>query len=289
MTAEPTDVRGSFRTLARRLVRESFPDRTLDEVDHYVARAEARIHGRMFRPKPDPNFGFIVVVALVRNDAPELARWETQWRFLSSAMRSALDYADMNDVEWHDSGDSVVLFVSPPDRAGRVSHFVAHLAHQLAGAGRSRRDDDRLRVRVALHVGHLIRHETGWGGSAVVTAMRLVDSESLRSAMTAVRGAALAIIASDMFYRDVVGHDYRGGLDPSAFRAVDVTGKELHQQAWIWVPGEAHPSPLPGTVQVRSDRSTIVGGPIVGDRVGGGKVVYGTEGTRDGNGPDDRR
>jgi hypothetical protein len=283
MTAEPTDVRGSFRMLAERLVRESFPERTPDEVDDYVARAEARIRRTASRPDRFQMFGSIIVVAFDGYGARDLAWQERQRSFLRSAMSSALDYVGMNDVEQNDRGDGVVLVVPPPPERG-VGGFVAYLAGELTREGRSRHDHDRLRVRVALHEGSLEWQEDGWTGSALVTALRLVDAEPLRQAMTAAPEAPLALIASDEFHQKVVRADYFEELAPSAFRPVDVASKELPTRAWIWLPGEAHPSPAAAVKFDRSlsDRPLFIGGSITGDRVGGGKVVHRPDGTRDG-------
>ena len=58
---------------------------------------------------------------------------------------------------------------------------------------------DRIRLRMALHAGEIIRYEHGAAGAAINLAFRLVDAEPLKAALEGSSGA-LAVIVSSWFF-----------------------------------------------------------------------------------------
>jgi len=60
-----------------------------------------------------------------------------------------------------------------------------------------------MRLRVALHAGEVHLDGTGFGGASVVTVMRLIEADTLRSVLkTAPQD--LVVIVSELLHRDVV-------------------------------------------------------------------------------------
>jgi hypothetical protein len=98
----------------------------------------------------------------------------------------------------------------------------------------------KVRLRVALHQGLVhLDSANGFAGEAVVVVCRLLDALPLKRALAAFTGAAIAVIASESVFRDVVRHQY-DGLRPDRFRQVEVSlpAKGFRQSAWIYVPDE---------------------------------------------------
>jgi len=282
MTVESNNVRGGFRMLADRLVRESFPDYSPDEINDYIARAEARIRRNAARLKPQEMFGVIIVVA-VNEPRMRFFEGESEPDFVSSRVDYALRSSEIYDVERVGSGDGVIIAV-PSDAP--FDKFITYLAASLV------RFEGR--VRVALHEGRLYRGEDGWKGHDLVHAVRLAGAEPLRQALAAAPWEPLALIVSATLHDSLVGRltfpsapDSRGNLQLSSFRPVDVTLGELHSLAWIWSPndtGPMRPYPPPKYRQARS-RLTFSGDQVHGDQV----IRGGKGGTEDGEGPGGRR
>jgi hypothetical protein len=128
-------------------------------------------------------------------------------------------------------------------------------------------DDDRIRLRVAAHAGHVEQGANGFVGNAVVRTCRLLDSAVLRTALGEHTHAALALLLSDSLYEDVVGHG-RGGLMPADFIAVRVADarKSFGADAHLHIPGvrlAAAPADT-GPAQSPTFRVDVAGGGRVG-------------------------
>jgi hypothetical protein len=113
----------------------------------------------------------------------------------------------------------------------------------LADVNRTAGENYRLRPRIAVDFGEVVLDPPHAQGDAVVRAARLRDAPALREAMSADLGASLGLIVSDRFHDEVVRHGERG-LDPAAFRAVEVTVKTFSERGWVHLPGAtARPAP----------------------------------------------
>ncbi|WP_433261776.1 hypothetical protein ACQPZF_27740 [Actinosynnema sp. CS-041913] len=169
---------------------------------------------------------------------PEAAR--AQRRFVElldrARRRAGLDDADV-DVE--PSGDGVfVLLPAGVDETVVIPSLVEGIRAGLTDLNRDLNDRARLRLRVAMHRGHVAAGANGWLGSAVTTVHRLLDSDALRRALADTPAADFALMVSDVLYRDVIVDGYQP-LDPGEFAAVvaAVPAKQFAEPAWLYVPG----------------------------------------------------
>ena len=96
------------------------------------------------------------------------------------------------------------------------------------------RSVDRIRLRMAIGVGLVEQNAAGFGGPMIVDMTRLVDSASLRSALTAYPTADLAVAISDQVHATVIRPGYPG-IPAAQFSRVNVIAKEFSGPAWIWV------------------------------------------------------
>ncbi|MGV9320136.1 SAV_2336 N-terminal domain-related protein [Streptomyces sp. NPDC003660] len=132
-------------------------------------------------------------------------------------------------------GDAMVALL--PEHL-RGDYVVPRLLTHLERALHEHDNGESLRLRIALHYGIVARGGTGWVGSGLVTAARLVDSAPLRATLRAAERAPAAVAISDALF----SHAFDADLpDPNPFRAVFVATKEGVEKAWISAAGYPEP------------------------------------------------
>ncbi|GAA3510398.1 hypothetical protein [Actinomadura keratinilytica] len=180
---------------------------------------------------------------------------------LVEALDTAADQVGLDRDAWcrQEGGDSeLAVLPADVDEAVVVADFTRELAISLRRQNRSRRHECRLRVRMAMHCGVLLEGANGYAARAPVEACRLRDSAELRKALASRANADLALIVSDVLFRDIVEPGYRG-LQPDRFQQVSVCEKEYRGVGYILLPEQA--APVAGTD--RPDQGTPVLGGIV--------------------------
>jgi class 3 adenylate cyclase len=228
---------------------------------------------------PDPTFHFIVVVDIEGFGKRTIPLQES----LSAAMYEvvATAFGDVG-VDWQsvvklDRGDGILMLV--PVSANSVTlagRFVDALNEGLREKSRMFSAEHQMRMRVALHQGNCHQNANGWIGEAINTASRLVDSAGLRAALAAATTATMAFIVSDEIYRGVIRHGYRH-IDPAAFAPVDIEVKELHERAWIQVPGYPFPpgvTPAAGPQAPPAATAAPTPAPTPAAPTGGGAIFH---------------
>ncbi|UCA50780.1 ATP-binding protein [Streptomyces sp. WA6-1-16] len=133
-------------------------------------------------------------------------------------------------------GLSVVMVPNRRRRAALVPALLRDLSNALRGLPPS----EGLRLRLGLHCGEPGQGAIGPHRPAIVTASRLADSHTLRTALTEAAGSTLAVAVSDeLFTSPLFGPD-----DPMAarFRRVHLTYKRESLTAWISASGNEEPS-----------------------------------------------
>ncbi|MBL7496191.1 TIR domain-containing protein [Frankia sp. CNm7] len=168
---------------------------------------------------------------------------------LREVIRKALDAVGGDAwIRGMDRGDGFfTMFPATVSKAYIVVEFVRELTIVLREYNETRTEQGRLRLRVAIHEGEVYTDSDGWGGDAVVIAMRLVDSDPVRAALAAEPTADLALILSPTIYDSVVRAGLRG-TRPSDYREVEMHGK-YRGLAWVTLPsiGAPHVPSAPGT------------------------------------------
>lgn len=173
-----------------------------------------------------------------------------QDRFVA-VLDGAAAAAGLDRARWHRQtvGDAdLAVIPAGPHEPDVVDAFTREIAVGLFRENDRRPRDARLRLRVAVDAGPVVRSTTGFLGQAVISVARLVDSTLLHRALDLAPDAGLAVLLSDRVYRDVVASGYTA-LPTAAFRPVRVTEKEFSEPAWLRVPGaDVHGLPLDGPV-----------------------------------------
>jgi class 3 adenylate cyclase len=138
-----------------------------------------------------------------------------------------------------DQGDGILALVDPRVSKCRLIHpLIPWLALALDAYNRNVDDEARMRLRVCVHAGEVVPHETDHTGEDLIHAYRLLDSKLLRQRLAAA-DAPLILIVSQRIYHGVVRHRY-ARIDPSTYEAARITTKETKRaMAWIWKPTSA--------------------------------------------------
>ncbi|HEV2639913.1 MAG TPA: hypothetical protein VGX23_32570 [Actinocrinis sp.] len=146
-----------------------------------------------------------------------------------------------DQAETQVTGDGrFVVFAPGLDESAVIPALVQGLEVVLSEVNNDLNDRARLRLRVALHRGHLTRGSNGWAGVSSIAVHRLLDSGPARRALDDRPQADFTLIVPDSLYSDVIAHGY-GLLRPDRFAQVDVDvpAKGFSERAWVYVPGDA--------------------------------------------------
>jgi hypothetical protein len=175
-----------------------------------------------------------------RQNNPAQQRSQEVFRW---AMTEAARAVGLNHSDWiaQPSGDGelAILPATTPEPivvsglAPALNRLLREHNHDLPPNGRSR-------MRIAMHVGLVhLDGANGYPGEAVVTVSRLVDAPVLKWALASCPSAAVALIVSDVVYRDVVANGYEGMQAENFVRtAIDQPDKAFSAVGWVNVPDE---------------------------------------------------
>lgn len=142
------------------------------------------------------------------------------------------------DVDLQQSGDGqFAILPAGVDESAVIPRLVSAIRAELAETNADLNAHARLRLRVALHRGHVAAGVNGWVGSATIAVHRLLDSAPVRAALAREHEVDFALIVSDVLYTDIIADGY-GSLDPAEFAQADVLipEKNFAQRAWVHVP-----------------------------------------------------
>lgn len=146
----------------------------------------------------------------------------------------ALAGIPVDDCYWESTGDGLlVLAPTTIPRGVFASTLLSALTTALHEHNESRRETERVRLRLVLHAGEITRDVHGPIGRAIIHARRLLDAEPLREVLANSPGH-LAVIVSDWFYTEVVWQ--RPEYAPRAYRRVGVNVKETSSVGWLRLP-----------------------------------------------------
>jgi len=191
-------------------------------------------------PEPDAAVRLVCAADIERYSrfrTPEAMRAQQR---LTEALARARHHAGIAEdrVETQESGDGqFVVLPTGLDESEVIPALVHGFRIALAEVNADLNERARLRLRIALHRGHIERGANGWAGDSAVGVHRLLDSAPARAALTGRPDADFALIVSDTLYQDVIAHGY-GLLRPEAFTRVEVEipAKHFAERGWIYVP-----------------------------------------------------
>jgi PAS domain-containing protein len=154
-------------------------------------------------------------------------------RILQNALTAAGIHPER--AEQSEYGDGVLVLLDPQISKARLLHpLLPRLVSGLARYNRAAPDGERLRLRVVVHAGELLRDGYGMTGEDLVLAFRLLDSDLVRTRL-AQTDEDLVLVVSDLIYQGIVKHGY-GGIDPGVFQPSWITAKETSARAWLHLP-----------------------------------------------------
>jgi Carbohydrate-binding module 48 (Isoamylase N-terminal domain)/Alpha amylase, catalytic domain len=156
-------------------------------------------------------------------------------RLLTDALRVAGIRARHCDLQ--DSGDGWLVTISPEISKRRLlDPLLPQLAGRLDRHNQAVDPARRMRLRVAVHAGEVLRDAQVSVGQAVVFACRLLDAPQLRACLGATT-APLVVAVSEWIYTEVIRQGY-GRVDPARWQRVRFSSKTVHDLAWVHVPGD---------------------------------------------------
>ncbi|MEU0532598.1 hypothetical protein [Amycolatopsis tolypomycina] len=141
-----------------------------------------------------------------------------------------------DEVDLQPSGDGqFAILPTGLDETVVIPRLVEGVRTALATVNADLSDRARLRLRVALHRGHVAPGANGWVGAVTVAVHRLLDCAPLRARLVQDRSADFALIVSDVLFGDVI---VGGDLDAAAFEPVDAVlpDKAFAERAWVHTP-----------------------------------------------------
>ncbi|MFF7332675.1 hypothetical protein ACIQU5_02260 [Streptomyces sp. NPDC090306] len=197
---------------------------------------------------PDPVSHWIVLV-----DIEDFSlRPETSQATLSEELYQVVPFAleraglDPQCCSIADRGDGMLILIPASTSPTRLlREFPRGLHDALTEHHGKYNEEHRMRLRVGLHQGLVIRRGDRWAGNAVNDLSRLVDAAPVKGVLVEAVRAHLVLVVSDDVHRSVVLGHYPG-IDPAAYLPADfVTKHDERRRGWVTVPGYPAPPGLP--------------------------------------------
>jgi class 3 adenylate cyclase len=201
---------------------------------------------------------------------------------LAAMLDTACGQAGIEKAAWGDRGDGYLL-VSLTDVP--VRDVIASFAVSLDAALATRTvSETRLRVRLIVHQGDILRGDKGWRGPQLDRASRMVDANEVKAALKAAPDGRMAFVVAPELYHSVI-RGYKVP-DPTAFRMRRLDTKEGSLETWVTITGAAEQPGRDADEESRPNGASIPPGQTinqvgtaenspVGNTVGGG-ISYGT-------------
>ncbi|WP_143229749.1 vWA domain-containing protein [Actinophytocola xanthii] len=169
---------------------------------------------------------------------------------LSAAVHRAFHHCGLpwSGCRTEDRGDGMLVLVPAHVSSARlVECLPTELAARLREHNATADEQAKIRLKIVIHSGEVLRDRQGYSSPAVVHACRLLDSAVLRGELRNASGV-LALITSDDFFTNVVSQN--PAVDHRIYRKVAVAEKETRTVAWVCLPDDhevpRRPRPHPG-------------------------------------------
>lgn len=193
--------------------------------------------------RSEHRIGFGVdVVGYGRRSAP--AQFAVQDRI--AAVLTAVLHGLGIEVEATDrqpAGDGLMVVLPPGLEAPAVLPKLLHGWRAQLAADNAAHPEDHVRLRLSAGSGPLTAAALGFAGRSIVEVGRLLNSETLHTAVRERPDADVVVLVAPRLYDDVVGEGYPG-LHPAQFERVPVEVKEHRSHAWLWTGGAVSPRGL---------------------------------------------
>lgn len=162
---------------------------------------------------------------------------DTTTRLRKMRRRLLRELLDELNLDWEktcyvqDRGDNVLLVV--PQAFLEAEPLITVIRGRLRKQNQELADEARLRLRVAMHTGHVCFDIAGPYGYAVDMLYAYLYAAEFGSVC-----GDFAFIASERVYEEVIRHSSTL-IDVEMYQPVKVAGMEDRVQAWTYCPGEA--------------------------------------------------
>jgi hypothetical protein len=134
-----------------------------------------------------------------------------------------------------DRGDGVLVMASPDtDPILLMDPLAHHLSVILRRENRYADKSARLRLRVAVHHGHVEYDQHGLDGDTALELFRLLDARAFKRMLSERGDADLGLIVSDQLFTEATGRCEL--ITPEAYQNLRVTNKGMRLKAWVWLP-----------------------------------------------------
>jgi len=132
-----------------------------------------------------------------------------------------------------DRGDGMIVIVpASVSKVDLLDPFIPNLVAGLRAHNAVVDPGSRIRLRVAIHAGEVIRATPGWVGADLTMACRLVDGQPLYVELARCPAADLVLVVSTLIHDGLIRHAYRG-IDPALYTPVRIMVKEVDVPAWL--------------------------------------------------------
>jgi hypothetical protein len=181
----------------------------------------------------------VVDVAGFTDPARTVAHQYAVHQGLHEALRMAFGEVgvDLNACTVEDRGDGAMILVPPEvPKTVLADQLPARLIAQLRRYNAVHAVQASVQLRMGLHAGEVRQNAHGVVSAAVNFAFRILDASAAKSALKRSSGV-LALIASDLFYQEVICQDPAAA--PDSYRRIPVSVKGTSTEAWLRLPDGA--------------------------------------------------
>ncbi|WP_035306089.1 hypothetical protein [Actinokineospora inagensis] len=134
------------------------------------------------------------------------------------------------------TGDGMIILLPPGiSKVDILDPVVPNLVRVLRAYNAEVAAHLRIRLRMAVHAGEVLRTRYGWVSADVTKACRMVDGEPLYAEFERSPEADLVVVVSEQIHESVVRHGYRR-IDPGDYLPVHIVVKESDLEARLLVP-----------------------------------------------------
>lgn len=142
-----------------------------------------------------------------------------------------------------DRGDGALVVASPDiDPFLFMDPMNHHVSVLLRRENRYAGPNARLRLRTAVHNGHVEYDRHGVVGDTSLELFRLLDARSFRNLLKQREDADLGLIVPDRLFTETAGRN--GLITPEAYRELRLTSKGMRLKARVWLPPAVAPKTI---------------------------------------------
>lgn len=141
---------------------------------------------------------------------------------------------DLKKCEIGDRGDGMmILLPAEIPKSPLADRLPNRLVAALKRHNATRATPARFKLRIAFHSGEVHTNAHGAVSPAVNFAFRIVEAHAAKRALR-ISDEVLAVIVSDLFYREVIAGD--PAANPERYQTIPVEVKETKSTAWLLLP-----------------------------------------------------